>query len=109
MSQILDLTNSSFEDFISSSPLPVVVKFWAEWCGPCRILGPVIEQLSSEYDGSVRFARVNVEEEAELGKRFRIHSVPCIILFRNGEFLGQVVGALPKHELRSRIENFLGY
>lgn len=94
--KIFDVTNDNFQSDVLGSELPVLVDFWAAWCGPCRIVVPVLEQLADEMDGKVRFARLNVDEEQELAMRFNVSSIPTFILFKSGQAADQIRGAVPK-------------
>lgn len=98
------LTHVNFDDGVISSELPVLVDFWAEWCGPCRMLAPLIKEIAEEYEGRLKVCKVNVEEEAELAERFEIGSIPTLMLFKGGEAVAAKIGLLPKEELVSIIE-----
>ncbi|WP_455136554.1 thioredoxin [Thermophilibacter sp.] len=93
------ITNAEFDSVITSSDKPVLVDFWAPWCGPCRALGPVIEEVGTEMADQLAVYKCNVDEEPELATRFRIVSIPTMILFKNGEPVHQMVGSMPKHVL----------
>jgi len=86
------LTNADFDAEINSKE-PVLVDFWAPWCGPCRMIGPVIEELAEEYAGKAKICKVNVDEEPELARRFKIVSIPCVIVFKDGDDAERLVGA----------------
>jgi thioredoxin 1 len=86
------LTNANFDAEINSKE-PVLVDFWAPWCGPCRMIGPVIEELAEEYAGKAKICKVNVDEEPELARRFKIVSIPCVIVFKDGDDAERLVGA----------------
>lgn len=105
---VLDLTEADFDSTIKGDSSPILVDFWAEWCGPCKMLTPVLEELAGDYDGKVRIAKVNVDQNPGLAQRYKVRSIPNLILLKDGEQIGQVVGALSKGELKSRIDNFLG-
>lgn len=92
---LLHLTDSDFADTVNHSDKPVIVDFWANWCGPCRALGPVIEKLAGDYDGKVVFAKVDVDENPQLSAKFHISSIPCVIAFRNGVEVNRVIGNAP--------------
>ncbi len=107
MSQVLHTAETSFEDDVVKSDVPVVVDFWAEWCGPCRVIAPIVEELSKEYDGKVRFAKVNVDENPDLAGRFGVQGIPTLIIFKDGKEAGRLVGAAPKRRLAQEIEKSL--
>ena len=107
MSQVLHIAESAFENSVLKSNVPVVVDFWAEWCGPCRIIGPIVEELSKEYDGKVQFAKVNVDESPDLAGRYGVQGIPTLIIFKDGKEVGRSVGAAPKSRLAQEIEKHL--
>lgn len=98
MAEII-LTSDNFETEVIGSEIPVLVDFWAPWCGPCKMLGPVISQIAEENEGKVKVGKVNVDEEDELAERFGVQSIPTIILFKNGEEAARNVGFAPKAKL----------
>ncbi len=89
---------------VINSDKPVFVDFWAEWCGPCRIVSPTIEELSKEYDGKVDFVKVNVDQNNELASKYNVFSIPTLALFENGKIVAQSAGAAPKEKIRSYID-----
>jgi len=93
------ITNANFEEEVIKSEIPVLVDFWATWCGPCRMVGPVVSEIAEEYEGKVKVGKVNVDEEDELAERFGVQSIPTIILFKNGEEAARQVGFAPKAKL----------
>ena len=93
------VTDSSFEKDVLQSSEPVVVDFWAEWCGPCRMIGPALEEISNELNGQVKVAKVNVDENPGIASQFGIRSIPTLLLFKDGKQAGQKVGAAPKGDL----------
>ena len=93
---MLNITKSNFEKEVIFSEIPVVLDFWAMWCGPCKMLSPVLDELAAEYSDRARFCKVNVEDEPELSARFGIASIPTVILFRNGEAVQRQMGVAPK-------------
>jgi thioredoxin 1 len=101
---VMELTDATFDQEIAKDEGVTVVDFWAPWCGPCRMVGPVMEELSEEYDGQVRFAKVNVDDNQQIAGAFGIRSIPTIGFFKNGEAVGSVVGAYPKQALKEVIE-----
>jgi thioredoxin 1 len=101
---VKELTDGSFEGDVEKAEGVVVVDFWAPWCGPCRMVGPVIEQLATEYDGRVTFGKLNVDDNPEVAARYGIRSIPTIGIFRDGEAVDGVIGAVPKQQLSKVIE-----
>ena len=97
----------SWEIDVINSDTPVFVDFWAEWCGPCRMVGPVVEELASDYDGKVKFVKVNVDEANELAKKYNVFSIPTCYLLNKGEVVSQQVGAVSKEAYQSMIDRAL--
>lgn len=95
----LKITSANFNEEVLQSKTPVIVDFWAPWCRPCQMLGPIIEQLGVELEGKVKVGKVNVDEEGELAYQYRVSSIPTVILFRDGKKASQVVGLLRKEDL----------
>lgn len=93
---VLHLTKENFDTEIQSASVPVLVDFWASWCGPCRMVAPAIEKLAEEFDTKAKIAKVNVDEEGELALRFQVMSIPTVFVFKNGEIVEKAVGASPK-------------
>ncbi len=98
------VNSGNFDEIVLKSEKPVLVDFWAAWCGPCRMVGPVMEQLADDFDGKVVIAKVNVDEETDLSSKFRIMSIPTVMLFKNGEIMEKVVGARSKEEFAEILE-----
>lgn len=108
MAEVRHLTSADFDTTINNPDKPVLVDFWAGWCGPCRAIAPIIEQISEEYADKLIVAKVDVDAEPALSQRYRVMSIPCVILFKEGEAVAQSMGAVPKEELLSRISPYLG-
>lgn len=106
-SNIVEVADSVFDKEVMESEVPVLVDFWAPWCGPCRALSPVIEEISNDYEGSVKVGKVNVDENPETTMKFKIRSIPTLIVFKNGEVAEQIVGAVPKSEIEKVLNNTL--
>jgi thioredoxin 1 len=103
----LELTDSNFEELVIQSDKPVLVDFWAEWCGPCRMVAPIVSEISVEYEGKALVGKVDVDSNPEVANRFGIRNIPTILFFKNGEVADKQVGAVPKSVLTSKIENLL--
>ena len=99
MSNVIDLTDQSFEEEVLKSDTPVLIDFWAEWCGPCKILGPVINDVAEDFVGKVKFTKLNIDSNPDNTKKFGIRGIPTIMLFKNGEKTATSVGVLSKSEL----------
>ena len=100
----LKITRENFENEVMKSNIPVLIDFWAPWCGPCRMMGPIIEQLADEYEGKAKVGKVNVDEEGELSQAFGVMSIPTIVLVKDGKIVKQVVGARPKAEVKAMLQ-----
>ncbi len=101
----MEINKKNFGEVINS-PL-ALIDFWAEWCQPCRMMSPIIEELAKEYEGKVKIGKVNVDEDPELAERYGIMSIPALIFFAQGKVIDKVIGACPKEYLKEKIENFL--
>jgi thioredoxin 1 len=101
---IVTLTSQNFDTEVIQSSQPVLVDFWAEWCGPCKMLGPVLDELATEYEGRARIAKVNIDDHQDLAVQFGIQSIPTLLVFKGGQVVGQSVGAKPKAALRQVLD-----
>lgn len=100
----LTITTENFENEVIKSEKVALVDFWAEWCGPCRMIGPIVEELSKEYDGKAVIGKLNVDNYGEIAEQYGIRSIPTLLLFKGGQLVDRVVGAVPKQELVKRLE-----
>ena len=100
----IEVTDSNFEEIVLKSQKPVLVDFWAEWCGPCRMIGPLVEELSKDYDGRALITKMDVDSNPGIAARFGIRNIPTILFFKNGEVVDKQVGAVPKTILSSKID-----
>jgi thioredoxin 1 len=103
MSKPVEITDSNFEEIINSEK-PVLVDFWAEWCGPCKMIGPLVEELANEFDGKAIIGKVDVDTNPEVSAKFGIRSIPTLLVFKGGEIVDKQVGAVPKSVLSEKIE-----
>ena len=104
---IITLTTSTFDEIIGSAETPVVVDFWAEWCGPCKMIAPILSEIATEQTGKVTIAKLNVDENPDLAMRFNVMSIPTLLVFRNGEVAKRLVGAKGKGQLLQELDEFL--
>lgn len=100
----IELTDSNFEKLVLNSELPVMVDFWAEWCGPCRMIGPSIEAIAQEYDGRAVVGKVNVDLNPQVAVKYGIHSIPTVLIMKNGEVINRAIGAMPKNSLEEKLK-----
>lgn len=100
-------TDSNFDNEVINSEIPVLVDFYAEWCGPCKMMAPLVDELANEYKGKVKIGKLNVDESGEVAKKYRVMSIPTMLIIKNGEVVDQIVGAVPKQQLVSKLEAVL--
>ena len=100
----LHLTEAAFDQTLAGRAETVVVDFWAEWCGPCKAIAPVLDELAGEYAGRVTIAKVNVDEHPGLAARFQVRSIPTLLIFKGGQVVDQVIGAVPKAQIKKRLD-----
>ena len=100
----LHLTEKSFESEVLKSSTPVLVDFWAEWCGPCKMIGPIIDDMAKELQGKLKVAKVNVDHEGNLAAQFNIMSIPTMLVFKDGKVVNQIIGAMSKEQLLAKIK-----
>ena len=103
----LEITSNNFEELVLKNDKPVLIDFWAEWCGPCKMVGPVIDELSNDYEGKAIVGKVNVDNEQEISSRFGIRNIPTILFFKNGEVVDKNVGLSPKKDLARKLDSLM--
>ena len=103
MGKTIEITDSNFDEIMHSEK-PVLVDFWAEWCGPCRMIGPVVEELASEYEGQAVIGKLNVDEHPELSAKFGVRSIPTLLVIKGGEVVDKQIGAVPKGVLAQKLD-----
>ena len=104
---VVDVSDQTFENEVIKSELPVLLDLWAPWCGPCRMVAPVIDGLAGKYDGKVKFCRLNVDENPQTAAKYRIMSIPTLMFFKNGQVADTVIGAVPERILQPKIDALL--
>jgi thioredoxin 1 len=104
---MLTLTEQTFDEEIKGSDRPVLVDFWAEWCGPCKMIAPVLDQIAADHPESLRIGKINIDENLELARRFEVMSIPTLILFKDGEPQLRIIGARGKGQLLDELQKFL--
>jgi thioredoxin 1 len=107
MSAAAQVTDSSFKQEVLQSDVPVLVDFWAPWCGPCRMVAPVVEEIANQFEGKIKVVKVNTDENPEVASKYGIRSIPTLMIFKGGEKVDMVVGAVPKTTLVNTLEKYL--
>ena len=104
MSSPVNVTEQTFSEEVLASEEPVVVDFWAEWCGPCKMIAPIVEELAQEYDGKIKFAKIDVDSNPILASNYGIRGIPNLTIFEKGEVVGQLIGVQPKATIKKRLD-----
>ena len=104
---VVKITSGNFDAEVVKSNLPTLIDFWAEWCGPCRMIGPIVEEIAKDLSGKLKVGKVNVDENQELAYKFNVMSIPALLIFRDGKVIEQFVGAMPKEQLLAKINPHL--
>ena len=107
MSEAINVGEQTFDKVVLQSDIPVLVDFWAAWCGPCRMVAPVLDEIAKEQEGKIRIVKVNVDEEPALAAQYRITSIPAMKVFKGGEEVRELIGAMPKQQIEAQLEGIL--
>lgn len=107
MGKYIELNDANFETEVIKSDIPVLVDFWAEWCAPCRIIAPVVEQLAEEYAGKVKVGKLDVDSNAQTSMKYTVRSIPTLLIFKNGEPVDTIIGAVPKNVIEEKLQTHL--
>jgi thioredoxin 1 len=107
MSLGIPIQSGNFEDEVLKSPVPVLVDFWAEWCGPCKVIGPILDQVAEEYAGKLKVCKINVDEENELAGQHGIVSIPTLVVYKDGKIVRQQVGSIPKVQIEALFAEYI--
>ncbi len=104
---VKEITSMNFNDEVLKSDTPVLVDFWAEWCGPCRAIGPVVDEIANDYNGKVSVGKLNVDNENQLAMEYGVRSIPALLIFNNGTVVNQIVGAVPKNRITDILDTVI--
>lgn len=107
MAKVIEITDSNFEELVLKSDKPVIIDFWAEWCGPCRMVGPVVEELSLEYEGKAITGKLDVDSNPDVTAKYGVRNIPTILFFKDGEVVDKHVGAVPKNILAGKLDKII--
>lgn len=107
MAENVEFTDANFEDEVLKSDIPVLVDFWAEWCAPCKIVSPVVQEIADDYEGKLKVGKINVDRHAQVAARFGIRSIPTLMIFKDGKVADQIVGAVPKKHVAGAVDRVI--
>lgn len=107
MAKAIEITDANFEEIVKNSDQPIMVDFWAEWCGPCKMLTPIVEELANDYEGKAIIGKLNVDDNMNISQQFGVRSIPTLLFFKNGELVDKQIGYVPKTVLSEKLEAYL--
>lgn len=107
MGKVLEITDDNFSDEVLKSDIPVLIDFWAPWCGPCRMIAPIVEELSTEYDGKIKVVKLNVDENGPIAQNYGIRSIPTLLVIKEGDVVEQIIGAVSKSALVDKVSKHI--
>lgn len=105
---VISITLDSWDKEVLQSPNLVMVDFWATWCSPCKLISPIVEELAKEYEGKIKFFKLNTDENPDIASRYKIRGIPTLMFFKNGQIVDQIVGVVPKTQLKAKLDSLLG-
>ncbi len=108
MGNAVEISDGTFEAEVLKSDIPVMVDFWAPWCGPCKMVAPILEEIAGEYEGKLKITKMDVDQNPEIARQYKIMSIPSLLIFKEGKLVDQVIGALPKAQLVDHVSKVLG-
>ena len=108
MSKPVEISDATFDEVVMKSDVPVIVDFWAPWCGPCKMIAPILEEIATEYDGKLKVAKMDVDSNTQIASQYKIMSIPSLLIFKGGQLVDQVIGALPKAQLLNHVSKVIG-
>ena len=100
----IEITDANFEQEVTKSELPVLIDFWAVWCGPCKMIAPLVEELAGEYEGKIKIGKVDVDSNPQISMNYGIRSIPTLLVFKDGKVVDQIIGAVPKQAIASKLD-----
>ncbi len=107
MGKVIEVNESNFDEVVLNSDVPVLVDMWAEWCGPCKLIHPIMHEMAEEYDGKAKFTSLDVEESPSITAKYRVRNIPTVLFIKNGEVIDKIVGAVPKAKFVEKLESIL--